>query len=169
MADPIRVLVLPQAPLPAPLIERLRAVSPRLRVEHRIARTLDELGDAAWRGVEVLYTTSLMPSPEQAPDLRWVQGHFAGVENFLAHPLLKKVMLTTSSGIHTPNMAEYILMMMLAFAHRLPRLIEYQRRARRPAGRWSLFVPRELRGATVGIGGYGSLGRGGGRRGCAAG
>jgi len=158
MVEPIPVLILTQSPIPAPLIEKVRAVSPRLVAEHRTARTLDELGDAL-RDVEVLYTTGLMPSPEQAPALKWVQGHFAGVERFLDHPLLKSVVLTTSSGIHAPAMAEYVLMMMLAFAHHLPRMIEYHKRAEWPQGRWDLFAPRELRGMTVGIVGYGSVGR----------
>jgi phosphoglycerate dehydrogenase-like enzyme len=158
MNDTIRVLVLTQSPIPDPLIEKLRAVSPRLIVEHRTANTLDELGDV-WRGVDVLYTTGLAPSPQTAPDLRWVQGHFAGVDHFLSHPLLRTITLTTASGIHAPAMAEYILMMILAFAHRLPRMIEYQRRIEWPKDRWTLFVPRELGDATLGIVGYGSIGR----------
>lgn len=158
MTDPIRILVLTQSPIPSPLLEKLRAVSPRLMIEHRTARTLDELGDV-WGGVEVLYTSSLMPSPERAPALRWVQGHFAGVDRLLDHPLLKSATLTTASGIHAPNMAEYILMMMLACAHHLPRMIGCQQRAEWPAARSDLFTPRELRGATLGIVGYGSVGR----------
>ncbi len=158
MTDPIRVFVLTQSPIPAALIEQIRLASPRLVIEHRTTRTLDELGDAL-REVEVLYTTGLMPSPEQAPALKWVQGHFAGVERFLDHPLLKSVVLTTGSGIHAPAMAEYILMMMLAVAHHLPRMIEHQKRGEWPPGRWDLFAPRELRGTVVGIVGYGSVGR----------
>ncbi|HJW83628.1 MAG TPA: NAD(P)-dependent oxidoreductase, partial [Anaerolineae bacterium] len=159
MPDPIRIFVLTQSPIPNPLIEMLRSVSPRLAVTHRIAHSLDELGDDAWRGVEVLYTTGLMPPPELAPDLRWVQGHFAGFDSVLEHPLLKRVTLTTASGIHAPAMGEYVLMMMLAFAHHLPRMIQYQRQAEWPRERWALFAPQELRGSTVGIAGYGSIGR----------
>jgi hypothetical protein len=81
------------------------------------------------------------------------------VDQLLGHPLLRSVILTTSSGIHAPAMAEYILMMVLAFAHHLPRMIEHQRRAEWPQQRWALFVPRELRDATIGIVGYGSIGR----------
>src|SRR5512136_1654452 len=158
MTDSIRVLVLTQAPMPEHLLARLRAVSPRVIVEHRAAETLEELGDV-WQEVEVLYTTRLAPLPEAAPRLRWVQGHFAGVDQILEHPLLRCVTLTTSSGIHAPTMAEYILMMVLAFAHRLPRMIEYQGRAEWPQPRWALFVPQELRDATIGIVGYGSIGR----------
>jgi phosphoglycerate dehydrogenase-like enzyme len=157
--DTIRVLVLTQAPMPDTLLDRLRAVSPRLHVGQRTAETLDELDDAIWRSVEVLYTTRLAPQPEQAPDLRWVQGHFAGVEPLLDHPLMRRVTLTTSSGIHAPNMAEYILMMVLAFAHHLPRMIDHHRRGEWPADRWALFAPRELRDCTLGIVGYGSIGR----------
>ena len=157
--DTIRVFVLTQASMPDAFIESLRAVSPRLVVEHRTAHTLEELGDEAMRGVEVLYTTMVMPSPEQAPDLRWVQGHFAGVERFLGHPLFQRAALTTSSGIHAPAMAEYVLMMVLAFAHHLPRMIHYQRQSEWPKGRWELFAPRELCGSTIGIVGYGSIGR----------
>ncbi len=158
MTDSIRVLVLTQSPMPEHLLARLRAVSPRVIVEHRTAETLDELGDV-WQEVEVLYTTKLAPAPEAAPRLRWVQGHFAGVDQFLGHPLLRSVTLTTSSGIHAPTMAEYILMMVLAFAHRLPRMLEYQQRADWPQQRWALFVPQELRDATIGLVGYGSIGR----------
>jgi phosphoglycerate dehydrogenase-like enzyme len=158
MTAEMHVLVLTQAPLPEHLLTTLRAVSPRVIVEHRTAETLEELGDV-WQDVEVLYTTKLAPLPESAPRLRWVQGHFAGVDQFLEHPLLQRVTLTTSSGIHAPAMAEYILMMVLAFAHRLPRMIEHQQRAVWPQQRWALFVPQELRDATIGIIGYGSIGR----------
>ena len=158
MADAIRVLVLTQAPMPEPLLARLRAASPRVIVEHRTAESLEELGDV-WQEVEVLYTTRLAPLPEAAPRLRWVQGHFAGVDQLLGHPLLRRVTLTTSSGIHAPVMAEYILMMILACAHRLPRMLEYQRQVEWPQQRWALFVPQELRGATLGLVGYGSIGR----------
>jgi phosphoglycerate dehydrogenase-like enzyme len=157
--DIIHVLVLTQAPMPDPLIENLRAVSSRLAVTACTAQTLEELGDAIWRGVEVLYTTGLLPSPQRAPDLRWVQGHFAGVDPFLDQPLFQRVRLTTSSGIHVPAMAEYVMMMMLAFAHHLPRMLATQQAAEWPADRWQRFVPRELRGATLGIVGYGSIGR----------
>jgi phosphoglycerate dehydrogenase-like enzyme len=54
---------------------------------------------------------------------------------------------------------EYILMMLLAFSHRLPDLIEYQRRGVWPKDRWERFSPLELRSSTVGIVGYGSIGR----------
>lgn len=159
-AKPIRVLILTQSPIAPALIEHVRAVSPRLLVEHSTASTLNEVGEV-WREVEVLYTTGLAPAPEAAPALRWVQGHFAGADHFLQQhaALLRQATLTTASGVHAPNMAEYILMMMLAWAHHLPVMIDYQKRVDWPKDRWTVFAPRELRGGTLGIIGYGSIGR----------
>jgi phosphoglycerate dehydrogenase-like enzyme len=71
------------------------------------------------------------------------------------------VAVTTLNGVAPPTMAEYALMMMLAFAHHLPLMLEHQARADFPSlsERWRRFMPRELRGATLGIVGYGSIGR----------
>src|SRR5262249_48220482 len=46
-------------------------------------------------------------------------------------------------------------------AHRVPRMLAWQGKGVWPpdAQRWPLFVPTELRGATLGIIGYGSIGR----------
>lgn len=158
MSDTLHVLILTQSRMPEPLIEKLRQVSARLAIDHRTAQSIEELGDG-WRGIEVLYTSGLLPSPDLAPDLRWVQGHFAGVESFLAHPLLSKVTLTTSSGIHATPIAEYVMLMCLAFGHRLPNMLQHQQRSEWPEHRWQLFVSRELRAATLGVVGYGSIGR----------
>ncbi len=158
MSDTLYVLILTQARISEPLIEKLRQVSARLVIDHRVAQSIEELGDV-WRGVEVLYTTGLLPPPDRAPDLRWVQGHFAGVESFMTHPLLSQVTLTPSSGIHATTIAEYVLLMILAFGHRLPNMLQHQQRSEWPEQRWKQFVSRELRDSTLGIVGYGSIGR----------
>jgi phosphoglycerate dehydrogenase-like enzyme len=56
-------------------------------------------------------------------------------------------------------MGEYVLMMMLAFAHRLPEMVRFQRRAEWAHDLWPEVGAQELRGAIVGIVGYGSIGR----------
>jgi phosphoglycerate dehydrogenase-like enzyme len=158
MNSPVHVLLLTPEEVPAGTLETLRGISPRLVVENRVAPRLAEAGDV-FADVEVLYTAGLLPEPGQAPRLRWVQGEFAGVDRLRDHPLLARVTLTNASGIHAPVLGEYVLMMMLAFAHRLPLMIHYQQKAEWSKPLWPGFNAQELRGATVGIIGYGSIGR----------
>jgi phosphoglycerate dehydrogenase-like enzyme len=56
-------------------------------------------------------------------------------------------------------MGQYVMAQLLAWAHRVPRWLHYQRRNEWPDNRWDKFVPDELRGRTLGILGYGSIGR----------
>jgi phosphoglycerate dehydrogenase-like enzyme len=48
---------------------------------------------------------------------------------------------------------------MLALGHRLPELAANQARTEWPRDRWERFLPVELRDSTVGVVGYGSIGR----------
>jgi phosphoglycerate dehydrogenase-like enzyme len=154
------VHVLNTMSFPDELLERLRSVSPQLAVTQHTAASADAVPAPVWGQVEVLYTLSAIPDPSLAPKLRWVQLHSAGTNHLLDSWLWQSdIPITTTSGIHPPAMAEYVLMMLLAFAHRLPRMLAYQVHAEWPAGRWAKFVPQELRGATLGILGYGSIGR----------
>jgi phosphoglycerate dehydrogenase-like enzyme len=63
--------------------------------------------------------------------------------------------------VHAATIAEYAITVVLALAHRVPRMVEWQRRGTWPPDeqRWPLFVPSQVRGATLGIIGYGSIGR----------
>lgn len=142
-------------------LDRLRAVSPRLVVEQRTCHDAQEVGEALDEGTEVLYTFHLPDDLlSKAPRLRWVQLHSAGVNHLLGHPVMKSnVLITTSSGIHATPIAEYAFASMLAWSHRLPKVLYYQNRHEWPKGRWGIFVGQELRGATLGIVGYGSIGR----------
>ncbi len=141
-------------------LARLGAVSPRVRLVQQAVRQADELPPDVWPGVEVLCTFGALPAPGQAPRLRWVQLLSAGADHAVGHPgLSAEVILTTTSGIHAINIGQYVLALMLAWAHRLPALIDHQRRGEWPKGRFQRFVPQELRGGTIGIVGYGSIGR----------
>jgi phosphoglycerate dehydrogenase-like enzyme len=166
MADGSR-LVLITAPLPEQALDRLNGISSDLRVEQRL---MHPPGDAAaeaipaplWAEVEVLCTQSTLPAPEQAPNLRWVQLHSAGINQVVNKPLYQTdVAFTTASGVHAVPIAEYVLAMMLAWFHRLPLLLEWQQRAKWPPDdqRFTLFTAEELAGKTIGIAGYGSIGR----------
>jgi phosphoglycerate dehydrogenase-like enzyme len=105
----------------------------------------------------------VLPDPDkfETPNLRWVQFHFAGIDSLLGTPIFDRsdITFTNLSGAAAPQMAEYVLSMMLALGRKLPALMDFQDRAEWPKDRFERFTPRELRGSTVGIVGYGSIGR----------
>lgn len=139
------------------ILTQLRAVSPRLVIE----RHFPTVPDRAWHDAEVLYTSSALPTPEQAPRLRWIQLNSAGVEDALKQPILKAqdIEVTNTSGIHAVQIAEYSLMMMLAFNYQLVSMVEAKDRIEWPDKPTAIYHPMPLRGQTVGIVGYGSIGR----------
>lgn len=138
-------------------LDRLRAVSPDLTVTRAQAEAAD------YSRTDILYAQNPPRDLSRAPRLRWVQLHMAGVNALHDHPLYTEsdVPLTTTSGVHAPAIAEYAIAVLLALAHRVPRMVEWQARGVWPpdAQRWPLFVPTEIRRATLGIIGYGSIGR----------
>jgi phosphoglycerate dehydrogenase-like enzyme len=138
-------------------LDRLRAVSPDLRVRRGDGASAD------YSRAEVLYAGAPPGDLARTPALKWVQLHMAGVNALAGHPLYtdSAIPLTTTSGVHAAAIAEYAITVLLALAHRLPRMVEWRARGRWPddLDRWPLFVPVEVRGATLGIIGYGSIGR----------
>ena len=142
------------------LLGKLRTVSPRLVVKQRPCHDAEEVEQVLDDGVEILYTFYLSADLSRAPDLKWVQLHSSGVDHLLDHPLMKSdILLTTTSGIHATPIAEYVFASILAFNRRVPQMLTYQSRREWPQGRWNLFARPELRDRTLGIIGYGSIGR----------
>jgi phosphoglycerate dehydrogenase-like enzyme len=156
-----QVEVLVTLPFEEALINRLKEVSPRLHITVQKARKPEDIPDELWAKTEVLYTNTILPDPEKAPQLRWVQLHWAGVDHAIDHPLLRKdnLIATHISGANAPQIAEYIVLLLLALGHHFSELSEFQHRGVWPANRWDHFQPSELRNSTVGIVGYGSVGR----------
>lgn len=155
------------------LLDTLRAVSPRL---HVIQQTCHDVGEVAAAltshpTVEVLYTFHVPPgATELAPRLEWVQLHSAGADHILDSPLMdSQVSITTTSGIHAIPIAEYVFASILAHRWRVPHWTHCQRKGQWPSGRWNLYARSELRASTLGVVGYGSIGREVGRLGQAFG
>lgn len=122
----------------------------------------------ALRGAEVYCGFGVPREIFAASDrLRWVHSGAAGVGGSLFPEMLESdVVFTNSAGTHGVPMAEHVVAMMFHFARGLD-LSEGSRRRRswereRIAGAGSPV--QELAGATVGIVGYGGIGREVGRR-----
>ena len=133
--------------------KQLKEVSDQINLIVLPVRETAEIPPERWADVDILYTWNVLPDPEQAPNLKWVQFNSAGVDSFLNHPLLQKegVIATSMSGVITGQMAEYVMMAMnrLTAAHQWPP----------EKKKWEGLMPTELRHSTVGILGYGSIGR----------
>ncbi|MBN1438112.1 MAG: D-2-hydroxyacid dehydrogenase [Anaerolineales bacterium] len=158
MEEPVFVLI--TEPFSAEIVDQLQAISPRLELHVHPANKLEEVPPSLLARAEVLYTLRIVPAPEQAPNLKWIQFHQAGLDRFADSPILHRgVEFTSLSGAAAPQIAEYIVMMLLALGHRLPDLLGAQAAREWPRDKWEKFAPRELRGSTVGIVGYGSVGR----------
>ena len=132
-----------------------------VKIKWVAARRVEDIPEDVWAKTEVLYTDRVIPLPEQAPALRWVQFHFAGIDFAIKSPLIAKpnLQMTNLSGSASSQVAEYIVMALLALGHRLPDLGLAQSTCEWPKDRWERFAPQELRGSTVCLVGYGSIGR----------
>ena len=91
----------------------------------------------------------------RAPGLRWVHSASAGVDRLLTPAARSRgLVITNARGVFSRPIAEYVLMMVLAVNRRLPQLLELA--AERT---WQPLEGRELRDTTLGLVGFGSLGR----------
>jgi len=87
--------------------------------------------------------------------VRWVHSLAAGVEGLLIPDFAASgVPLTNSRGVFARSLAEFVIAGVLFFAKDLRRMLRNQR-----AGVWEPFDVEELTGRTMGIVGYGEIGR----------
>ena len=130
----------------------------------------DAEGEARWRALldraEVLFgvpedsTEGLAGVVNGLPRLRWVHATSAGAgeqvrKAGLSPEALKRVVITTSSGVHAVPLAEFAILGLLAMAKELPRLIEDQRARAWPEVRRPV---RELSAQTLFLLGLGEIG-----------
>lgn len=157
MSDIHVLITLPFSEL---LVERLQEVAPVYKIHVRPTKIAEHLPTDLLPEIEVLYTLTALPEPETAPKLRWIQLHFAGVDHVAGHNLLHSdLQITTLSGAAAPQIAEFALMCILAQGRRLPAIMRDPLEVRWGDDRYKRYRPMELRGSTVGIVGYGSIGR----------
>ena len=94
--------------------------------------------------------------------IEWVHSGAAGVGSSLGPEMLSsEVLFTNSAGIHAEPMSETVLAMIFHFARGLDLAVRAQREGRWSArSYWAADAPvTEVGGATVGIVGYGGIGR----------
>jgi phosphoglycerate dehydrogenase-like enzyme len=88
-------------------------------------------------------------------NLRWIHSRSVGLERVLFPELIaSSVTLTNGKGVFSASLGEFALAAILYFAKDLRRMIRSQM-----AGNWDPFDVEMISGRTVGIVGYGDIGR----------
>ncbi|HEX6135084.1 MAG TPA: D-2-hydroxyacid dehydrogenase [Longimicrobiales bacterium] len=166
---------------PPSFIERLRAALPRDWDLVDVAAPVSGRGDGsgasdeairAIAGAEIYFGLGLprelllaaLAGPRR---LRWIHTGAAGVRSLLQPELVASdIVLTNSAGVHAEPIAESVIGMMLHFARGFDHAVRGQARAEWRADLYERGESgvRELSGATLGIVGYGGIGRAVARR-----
>ena len=161
LSDEIVILATPifGAPLSADHAARLEGV-PGVRVVQMSREGLvHDDAESALASARVLLRGGVPASVldhivARAPKLEWIHSFSAGVDR-VATPVVRQrgLTVTNARGVFSRPIAEYVVMMCLAIARRLPQLLELAHERT-----WQPLRGIELGGMTVGIVGYGSIG-----------
>ena len=151
---PIKCVVISNPTVPLRIAEKLPPSvnffmsGDRASLEQHVSDA-DVLVNAAFSGEPF---RSLFP---QGKKLKWIHSLSAGVENILSPEVIASpVPLTNGRGVFRRSLAEFALGAMLFFAKDLRRMLRNQE-----AGKWDPFDIEMLEGSTLGIVGYGEIGR----------
>lgn len=115
------------------------------------------LADSLLGGTTVLFSDALPANVDKMVDLRWLQLGSAGYAQVSGQSLTQRgITVTTASGVNDIPIAEWCVLAMLSLERNFIEILEQQRAHayQRPAK-----FQRELRGRTIGIVGYGGIGR----------
>jgi phosphoglycerate dehydrogenase-like enzyme len=135
--------------------EYKRALEPEFpELDIRPCKTETEVGDFIGKA-NILLTFSISdPLIQKAVNLKWILALGTGVDAILGLPSLPKgVLLTSTRGIHGPQMSELAMLLMLALTRRFPDTVRNQDKAV-----WERWPGELLWTKKVGILGLGAVG-----------
>jgi phosphoglycerate dehydrogenase-like enzyme len=145
---------------PAWVSEKLCAEFPQVEVVHLPG--YDGIEEHI-RDAEIVIAWSLRPEQiKDAHKLRWIHSPAAAVHQLMYPELVESdIVVTNARDVHGPVVAEHVIALILALAKKLPQALRLQQQ--HVWGQEILWndLPRvrEIRGATLGLIGVGSIGR----------
>lgn len=118
------------------------------------AKSEDEIGDFIEK-MDILLTFRISdPLIKRAAKLQWVQSMATGVDYIINLPSLRKdVLVTSTRGIHGPQMSEMAILLMLALNRNFPQNVRNQ-----DLGKWDRWPAKLLWKKKVAIFGVGAIG-----------
>lgn len=151
--DTILVLADPHEPVLA-LLEEVR-----VETEIVVGNAVESFESCANSAIGIFNWSGSLPLLRKVfgmcPNLRWVHSRSVGLERSLFPELVESpVVLTNGAGVFSGPLGEFVLAAILYFAKDLRRMIRNQ-----VAGVWEPFDVVSVAGQTLGIVGYGDIGR----------
>lgn len=151
--DTILVLADPHEPVLA-LLEEVR-----VETEIVVGNAVESFESCANSAIGIFNWSGSLPLLRKVfgmcPNLRWVHSRSVGLERSLFPELVESpVVLTNGAGVFSGPLGEFVLAAILYFAKDLRRMIRNQ-----VAGVWEPFNVVGVAGQTLGIVGYGDIGR----------
>ncbi|KAF2436606.1 2-hydroxyacid dehydrogenase [Tothia fuscella] len=149
-----KLLVALAWPEPKDIVERIRNNYPNIRPALTTSPGIFD-------NVTILFTFNFYPpSPEAAPKLELVHVASAGADHVVKSPIFypTDITFTTSSGIHGPQIGEWVILTLLVQNHHYNLLYEQQK-----THTWTKYHEvkdvKDYVGQRLGVLGYGSIGR----------
>lgn len=143
-------------------LERFQKKWPGIEITYKPADNMkDPLDPKIYKDKTILFTLFAFPSSlEDCPDMELIHLASAGSNQVSNNPIYKDsdITLTTSSGVHGPQISEWVIMTALVHSHHYNETYEQQKEHY-----WGGFARSSMIydkvGQRVGILGYGSIGR----------
>jgi phosphoglycerate dehydrogenase-like enzyme len=154
MSDTSPLVVVIDTPIPAELVERLRALGPRVELHTKLTPEL--VGR-----MHVVYSYCPTFEAKDAPKLKWVQLDTASIAHVLPTPIGKStVPIANVRGAYSVGVAEFAVGILLALTRKIHLCHEMKLRGKwLPDADYPTVQGTSLYGKTMGIVGYGSIGR----------
>jgi phosphoglycerate dehydrogenase-like enzyme len=131
---------------------------PGVEIVH--ASTPDEMMAHA-ADVEVIYARPTAEFLAAAKKLRFIQAPSAGVDFLMNFPELVEcdIPLANTRGAHGPSIAEHVFGLLLSLTRIIPTCLKWQADKQWSRNPETYRLPREVMGSTMGIIGFGAIGR----------
>ncbi|KAF2662840.1 hypothetical protein K491DRAFT_584413 [Lophiostoma macrostomum CBS 122681] len=152
--------------LSAKIISEIKDEFPKLEIHYiqenfpKKDRAKTEVPEDLTKRAKFLATIAWLPATaSKSPNLELIQFFSAGTNHIAEHPIYtdSEIPLTTASGVHGPQIAEWVIMLNLVHSHNYIQLYEQQKKKE-----WVQSKGAQVRdgvGRRVGVLGYGSIGR----------